>query len=284
MLQVPGSTSGGALSSEESTTEDQSYSNSSSPTATHHAPTSPTMSVLSDSSSTNHNQKSTLALRNHDNTHARKVSNAHSDVSAISEIGEGEGEKDATQGSTSKDAKTISHPVTTTLNSTKKESNNQESENIPDLENISLWQKIKLLRPGAMDRHEAAKMQAAREKAKLADPSPFQHRPHELGNLVDPKSVETLRDMGGIEGLLKELGTNKNGLNVPINGVEPEKKDIENDAGGEGGFANEDRKRVYGSNTLPPAKSKSLLMLMWLALQDKILVSDATRGRTDLGG
>jgi Ca2+-transporting ATPase len=35
----------------------------------------------------------------------------------------------------------------------------------------------------------------------------------------------------------------------------------------------EDRQRVYGKNIVPTKKSKSLLMLMWIALQDKVLVS-----------
>ena len=35
----------------------------------------------------------------------------------------------------------------------------------------------------------------------------------------------------------------------------------------------EDRQRVYGKNIVPSKKSKSLLLLMWIALQDKVLVS-----------
>ena len=34
----------------------------------------------------------------------------------------------------------------------------------------------------------------------------------------------------------------------------------------------QDRRRVYGENTLPTRKTKSLLELMWLALKDKVLV------------
>lgn len=284
MLQVPGSTSSTSNPLSDNNPDDSSSSNSS-PTTTHHhhqhPPSSPTISVLSDSSSTNPtNQKTSLAFRNHDNTHARKVSNAHSDISGISELGGAEGDGGSNEkGNPSENGEvnaktTISHPASSNLNSAKKESKSQ-SQDIPDLDRLTLWQKIKLLRPGASDRYEAAKLQASRERAKLADPSPFKHRPHELGELVDPKSVETLRDLGGIEGLLKELGTTTNGLNVPINGIELEKKDMENDAGnGNGGrFDPNDRKRVYGENQLPPTKSKSLLMLMWMALQDKILVS-----------
>ena len=35
-----------------------------------------------------------------------------------------------------------------------------------------------------------------------------------------------------------------------------------------------DRERVFGTNHLPERKAKGLLLLMWLAFQDKILVSD----------
>ena len=34
----------------------------------------------------------------------------------------------------------------------------------------------------------------------------------------------------------------------------------------------DNRRRVYGENALPPARSKTLLELMWLALKDKVLV------------
>jgi len=34
----------------------------------------------------------------------------------------------------------------------------------------------------------------------------------------------------------------------------------------------EDRRRVYGENVLPSKPSKTLLVLMWLALKDKVLV------------
>ncbi|KAG8848335.1 hypothetical protein FRB91_010922 [Serendipita sp. 411] len=45
-------------------------------------------------------------------------------------------------------------------------------------------------------------------------------------------------------------------------------------SGGEGAFgvSLEERKRIYGINQMPATKSKSLLQLMWLALQDKVLV------------
>lgn len=45
------------------------------------------------------------------------------------------------------------------------------------------------------------------------DPRPFAYKPFHLASLVDPKSLETLTKMGGVEGLLKGLGTHrKHGL------------------------------------------------------------------------
>jgi len=150
---------------------------------------------------------------------------------------------------------------------------------------------------------------------------PFAFKPLQLAGLVDPKSLESLESLGGIEGLIRGLGTNRlRGLSTklappsqlgspdpgtinavtPI-GVEmtPPKPDImiTSPAGvpeelqstaslaGVGRPASlkfsvgaheatiGDRQRIYGHNILPQRPSKSLLSLMWLALQDKVIVS-----------
>ena len=122
------------------------------------------------------------------------------------------------------------------------------------------------------------------------DPTPFSFKPYHLAALVDPKSLESLEAMGGIDGLLAGLGVDPaNGLSV--GGKTSESGDTPavavTDPAGEKGEAKdksthqgpayngsvEDRRRVYGSNVLPVRKSKSLLELMWLALKDKVLVS-----------
>ena len=87
--------------------------------------------------------------------------------------------------------------------------------------------------------------------------------------------------MGGINGLLAELGVEpSNGLS--IGGEMPESEDaptvtVTTPTGKKGSAAfissAEDKQRVYGPNTLPVRKSKSLLQFMWLALKDKVLVS-----------
>ena len=113
------------------------------------------------------------------------------------------------------------------------------------------------------------------------DPTPFAFKPYHLASLVDPKNLETLESMGGIKGLLAGLGVDPtNGLS--IGGKNPESEDtptvtVTTPTGekGDAAFTSsvEDRQRVYGPNTLPVRKSKSLLQLMWLALKDKVLVS-----------
>lgn len=93
------------------------------------------------------------------------------------------------------------------------------------------------------------------------DPSPFTHRPLVLASLVDPKSLEALDALGGVEGVLA-------GLKVDgAKGLVAKGEEME------------ERKRVYGRNVLPQKKTKGLLELMWLALQDKVLVSTRLWGK-----
>jgi P-type Ca2+ transporter type 2C len=108
------------------------------------------------------------------------------------------------------------------------------------------------------------------------DPAPFAFKPLHLASLVDPKNLDTLRKMGGIDELLKGIGTDpRKGLssrslqedelhaplspgNTPI--TSPNEASVS------------ERRRVYGINYVPARKSKSLLQLMWFAFKDKILV------------
>ncbi|KAH9015966.1 calcium-translocating P-type ATPase [Lactarius deliciosus] len=144
---------------------------------------------------------------------------------------------------------------------------------------------------------------------------PFAFKPPQLAGLVDPKSLENLESLGGVEGLIRGLGTNRlRGLNTMLappsplgspdpgafnavtpNGVEmtppkpsptgvPEGLQSTASLGGAGRPASlkypkgayeatiGDRQRIYGQNILPQRPSKSLLLLMWLALQDKVIV------------
>lgn len=112
---------------------------------------------------------------------------------------------------------------------------------------------------------QAKALQEEKERMRNIDPTPFPFGPAQLADLVDPKSVAKLREMGGVDRLLAGLGTD------PVKGL-----DSSGPQSGSGeGWVNattEDRRRVYGSNVLPVKEGKSLLLLMWLALQDRILI------------
>ncbi|KAH9021974.1 hypothetical protein EDB84DRAFT_1565120 [Lactarius hengduanensis] len=127
---------------------------------------------------------------------------------------------------------------------------------------------------------------------------PFAFKPLQLASLVNPKSLENLEKLGGVEGLLRGLGTDRvrglsttgygsrdSGTNAATSdGVEmtslkpnialtsptsvPEGPQSTATLGGGSG----DRQRIYGQNILPKRPGKSLLLLMWLAIQDKVLI------------
>jgi len=155
----------------------------------------------------------------------------------------------------------------------------QKAEQVVE-ENASGWKKFKANLKGHTRQGRVAAQAKAledeRTKMRNIDPTPFVFKPMELGDLVDPKSVSRLREMGGVKRLLASLGTDPNrglpmdalGNGKDVETVEPDQKRPE----GWVSASSEDRKRVYGQNVLPVKKSKSLLLLMWLALQDKILI------------
>ena len=104
----------------------------------------------------------------------------------------------------------------------------------------------------------------------LPDPSPEQLGafaplpPLALNQLMDPKSIRHLTALGGIDGLCLKLHTDgKLGLPDDDDKAAPSST---------AGTSRADRQRAYGTNTLPDHETKSLLMLMWLALQDRVLI------------
>lgn len=170
-----------------------------------------------------------------------------------------------------------------------------------------------LARPATLDLKQEADL----------DARPFSFKPLQLASLVDPKSLETLETMGGIEGLLRGLGTRPNhGLSTKSGTLlshpgspepayqddsggplaaekEPPKPNIMVTSptgvpqgmqsvaslGGASGVSIplqssedvykasiEDRQRIFGQNFIPQRPSKTLIQLMWLALQDRVLV------------
>ncbi|KAJ7931426.1 Ca-transporting ATPase [Mycena leptocephala] len=144
------------------------------------------------------------------------------------------------------------------------------------------------------------------------DPTPFRFRSNDLAMMLDPKNLDTLEDIGGIEALLDGLGTTADmGLNgaslarsttglsgfgdgrpgagvgashrhdpekgeetVPaITLTDPEGEKSTNWTSTAAFAASLDiRRRIYGANVLPRRASKSLLSLMYTALKDKVLV------------
>ncbi|KAH9033387.1 E1-E2 ATPase-domain-containing protein [Lactarius pseudohatsudake] len=150
---------------------------------------------------------------------------------------------------------------------------------------------------------------------------PFAFKPLQLASVVNPKSLENLEKLGGVEGLLRGLGTDRVcglstrptcGLRDPgtnaatSDGVEmtslktnialtsptsvQEGPQSTATLGGGSGVGRpsspnsasayestiKDRQRIYGQNIFPKYPRKSLRLLMWLAIQDKVLISLST--------
>lgn len=142
------------------------------------------------------------------------------------------------------------------------------------------------------------------------DPTPFQFKPYELASMLDPKDIQILERLGGVDTLIRGLGTHRTrglgkkallrnptiidgggGDGRPGAGIgasqrhdrEEKKSDpvvapssgedpLDDEEGPAFSASLDERRRIYGENVLPMRTSKSLLMLMWLALKDKVLV------------
>jgi Ca2+-transporting ATPase len=110
------------------------------------------------------------------------------------------------------------------------------------------------------------------------DPTPFAFAPLKLASLVDPKNLALLRELGGIEGLIKGVGSHRTrGLSARALGTAAGGEEEKEGEGAAYTGTIDDRRRVYGTNIIPVRKAKSLLLLMWLALQDKVSCSPECR-------
>jgi Ca2+-transporting ATPase len=112
--------------------------------------------------------------------------------------------------------------------------------------------------------------------------NPFDFTLQQLESLVDRKDLGFLQQLQGVEGLARGLHTSlTRGLTDPVSSTGNnmdhtpsssfylEKQQHATDAVPT--FTQ--RQQVFGTNTLPTMDSNSLLQLMWIALQDKTLVS-----------
>jgi Ca2+-transporting ATPase len=110
------------------------------------------------------------------------------------------------------------------------------------------------------------------------DPTPFKEKPSRLAMLVDPKSLDDLEKIGGVDGLLDGLGLDsKTGLADETHhggaGAPRSSSEMPRSNGPQYKTSMEERRKVYGRNDLPDRPSKTLLQLMWIAFKDKVLVS-----------
>lgn len=101
--------------------------------------------------------------------------------------------------------------------------------------------------------------------ADLEDPNrPFPHTPDQLGQLLDPKSLDVLKSFGGLEGLARSLRVDlKAGLSVDE--LEPHTSSHHN-------HPSTERVRTYGRNQLPAKKPKSIWRLAWITLHEAVLI------------
>jgi len=130
-----------------------------------------------------------------------------------------------------------------------------------------------------------------READWQVDDNPFAFPPGMLTKMIDPKNLATFYKLGGLAGIEKGLRTNRTtGLSVDETALtgsvsfeeatstspdskaysgsassNPQRQDSPNEA-----FSS--RKRVFGDNRLPEKKGKSLLQLMWITYNDKVLI------------
>ena len=118
--------------------------------------------------------------------------------------------------------------------------------------------------------------------------NPFAFSPGQLSKLFDPKSLAAFYELGGLKALERGLRTDKKaGLNQEESVLrgsitfEDATGDVVNPMGCDGGTGGSlqgsgepfaDRRRVYKDNRLPTRKGKGLLALMWITIQDKVLI------------
>ncbi|KAK0522645.1 plasma membrane calcium [Tilletia horrida] len=251
-----------------------------------HVPPSPTLSVISDDQA-----PTASTARSHN-----RLPSVSSSAGFSSEPGHGPGMGSADRGNTSK----ISSGNTATGARPHHHDDDDDDDDDADEKDHpakgikGIKQRLRAHTRAGRRAAQEARLEEERKRAREVDPTPFRHRPYEFGDLIDPKSPKLLTEMGGINGLVARLGSDPHsGLNIAPTAsaaaateqpgdaektqrVSEKNNDVENVPVQEHqdyvSASQEDRERVYGRNALPERKSKSLLLLMWLAFQDKILI------------
>ncbi|CAK7267885.1 plasma membrane calcium [Sporothrix epigloea] len=129
--------------------------------------------------------------------------------------------------------------------------------------------------------------------------NPFAFSPGQLGKMFDPKSLAAFYSLGGLAGLEKGLRTDrKAGLSIeetsldgtvsfedvvpkshgkplstrPAATVDPVASHSRGHGSNDKNQVFSDRKRVFKDNHLPEKKAKSLLQIIWVTFNDKILI------------
>ncbi|KAJ4184422.1 plasma membrane calcium [Fusarium falciforme] len=145
------------------------------------------------------------------------------------------------------------------------------------------------------DINEILKADPGEEHLYNVENNPFAFSPGHLSKLINPKNLSAFAALGGLPGLEKGLRTDSRaGLSLDEGKLSdsvsfedataatspsdyspkaPKHSDTQPsqpDSHGKDKFV--DRTRVYGPNRLPEPKSKSLLELAWIALQDRVLI------------
>jgi len=148
---------------------------------------------------------------------------------------------------------------------------------------------------GEEERQDALKPDPGSEKDFTVQDNKFAFSPGQLNKLLNPKSLAAYSALGGIRGIEHGLRTNiDSGLSIDESNLDGSVSFEEATAYGQklssgsnprdakahdaalppanestGSFA--DRIRVFSNNALPEKKATSLLKLMWMAYNDKIL-------------
>ncbi|KAL4876710.1 hypothetical protein BJY04DRAFT_222885 [Aspergillus karnatakaensis] len=106
--------------------------------------------------------------------------------------------------------------------------------------------------------------------------NPFEFTPNQLNNLLNPKSLDALRDLGGIEGLAR-------GLHADLTaGLSVDELSAQGTSKSQGQSPSDARSRIYGRNQLPPKKPKSIWRLAWITLQEAVLIMLTVAGAISL--